>query len=199
MNLEIKDLLSYYSPASGPNPVIARKVAAVLGMVPETELKKVSDWIIDHVPKKAGIDVPTVRQAMRECGVVLQDAPDNPMDWECDLCGTRFRWTQASSPALRRQGVHDFCPRCGLPPIETMTADKYAERLGNRPEWYKRLRKSYKDAMDLPGWKPRYNPREDEEFEAEQKRRRVERLKKEFQEEAEDVVSKLAGSKRVAV
>ena len=53
--------------------------------------------------------------------------------------------------------------------------------------------------MELPGWKPRYNPREDEEFEAEQKRRKVERLKKEFQEDAEDVVSKLAGAKKVTV
>lgn len=199
MNLEIKDLLSYYSPASGPNPVIARKVAAVLGRVPDAELKKVADWIIDHVPKKAGIDVPAVRQAMRECGVVTPEAPENPKDWECDLCGTKFQWAQVSSSALRKQGIHDFCPRCGLPPIETITAGQYAELKGARPEWYKNLRKSYKDAMELPGWKPRYNPREDEEFEAEQKRRKVERLKKEFQEDAEDVVSKLAGAKKVTV
>lgn len=199
MNQDVKDMLAYFSPASGPNQVLARKVYATLQPLPDEEQQKVCAWIIDHIPKKSGLDVPAVRQAMRECCVSAPGADVQTQEWDCEACGTHFKWSQVSDKALRKQGIHDFCPLCGLPPIETVTADQYAKRLGVRPAWYKAMVKQHRDAMNADGWKPRYSPREDEEFEEAEKRRKIDRLKKDLQDDATETIARVAGARRVAV
>lgn len=194
MNPEVKDLLSYYN--RQPDPILIRKTFAIFGMVPEEKHKEVIDWIIDHIPKKNGIDILTIKNAISEMGLSIHHEDEQPRPWTCDLCGTQFQRVTVSREGLRRKGIHDYCPRCGLAPSDTDCAEMYAKRLGGRtPEWYNRLKAEISREHLAPGARPRYDPKSDDAYDAERERERVDRMKKEAQDEARS----LAQAKRVAV
>lgn len=185
---KITDLLSYYSKI--PDPLLLRKANDLMGHLSESEQDRVIDWCLEHLGKKQGLDIPGLRMAMAECGVSVSAPDETPREWVCDLCGWSFLRVTISTPTLRKQGVHDYCPRCGLAPSDTDTAFAYMRMLNGRmPDWYKRLKDELRKYHLEPGTKPRYDPKADEEDEARRKADLVERMKREAQEEVQRLVS----------
>lgn len=198
MNQDIKDLLAYYN--RQPDPIMINRTFGLISGLQEEKQKEVITWLLDHVPKKAGLDIPTLKNAMAEVGASTPQSLEQPRPWICDLCGTTFRRVTISHDALRRQGVHDYCPRCGLSPNDTDCANKYTEMAGGkRTVWYTRLLQDITNARLQPGARPRYDPKSDNAHDEEMHRQKIDRMKSEAQQEARETMSTLAQSKRVAV
>lgn len=191
---DIKNLVTYYNRA--PDQLLLKYVFGLIGNATDEDQRRVVDWIINNIPKRSGLDIPTLKAAMRELGVGVPQEAENPTPWTCDLCGVQFRRVTISSEPLRRRGIHDYCPRCGLAPADTDNAAWHAQRFGGKtPQWYVRLKEDIAKEHLVPGAKPRYDPKSDDAYDAEMKRQRIEKMKTEFQEEAKA----LAQAKRVAV
>lgn len=191
MKDDLKDLVTYYT--KDPSRLLINKVFALLGDLPDAEQKKVIEWIMDHQPKKSGLDVLVIREAMAECGVSVPETEELPQKWVCDLCGTEYRKVTISCDNLRKKGIHDYCPKCGLAPSDTLAAMWYYNKYGDFPGWYERLKKWLAENYLQPGQKPRYNRKEDEEDEKKQEAAKLERMKNSVRKE----VSALANSKTV--
>ncbi len=187
----VRDLVTYYTKT--PDRILISKLIAIFDKIPEDQHEKVVDWIVEHQPKKAGLDIPIVMQVISEMGISLAHAQETPQRWTCDLCGLEFNRLTVSDDNLRKQGLHDYCPRCGLPPAETLSAMRYYNAHGEFPGWYERLKKSYRDTFLAPGMRPRYDRKADEEWERQQQAQKIERMKRAFSQE----VSNLSSAKGV--
>ncbi len=175
MTDDLKDLITYYT--KEPSKLLINKVFALLGDLPDEEQKKVIEWLMEHQPKKSGLDIIVIREAMAECGIFHDLDDEEPQQWTCDLCGFEYRKVVVSCDKLRKQGIHDYCPRCGLAPSDTLSAMWHYNKHGDFPDWYTHLKKWLAENYLQPGQKPRYNLKEDEEYEKKQEAKKLERMK----------------------
>lgn len=186
----IKDLLSYYN--RQPDNLMIRKAGTLLFPLTDQKKQEVADWLINHVPKKAGLDVLTLKNAMVEVGCPPVREQEESIKWVCDLCGTHFDSVVVSTPEQRKNNIHDYCPKCGLAPQDTITARMYANReTGDLPKWYEQLKMSKRENFLAPGKAPRYDYKGDMEYEKKLKQRELQSMR----DSAKDEVQKLLKAK----
>jgi hypothetical protein len=189
MSEKIKELLSYYNKA--PDPMMYKKANETIGQISDQKQELVIDWILEHVPKRNGLDVPGIRIAMAECGCSVPTPDEAPREWVCDACGLSFQRVTVSNTELRKHGIHDYCPRCGLAPTETENARWYANKIGKTPPWYEKIREECRSYHMRTGARPHYDKKADEDFDKEQMQKKIDQMKAEAQAE----VRKLTESK----
>ena len=183
---DITDLIQYYrKPKEEINKTVDNRVFSSLrGYSVETR-ERIINWLFDNRPRNYGLDIPAINEAIKETGsgaVYGEYVPARKM--KCDACAIEYQWVQVTSDTFRHdKGLHESCPRCGLPGIDQINADKYArQREGNQPEWYARLKARCVDehiGMDNKNQpKPwHYDRAEDDKSERMAQKAKVERIR----------------------
>ncbi len=189
---EVFDLIKYFRGKNGPNETVENRIYKRIAYYQGEDRKKLIDWLLENQPQNYGIDIHKINEGVRELGID-SNAHDyiSTQEWICDCCGLKFKYAIYSSYDDKFNiGIFDYCPRCGLPPHDTITA-KLESRLqrGKLSKWYINLVGEYKRSYDKRGsWI--FDKAEDERYDKTQKAKEVDMMKKEIQQEIKDIAEK---------
>ena len=120
------------------NETVEERVVRGLNRLADDNLQMVIDWILDNHPSNYPLDVMNINRAINELGIGGSTSePLTGEDWECDLCGERFKYSLCVSDDDKiKRAIFDKCPRCGFCPETTQHAHHYASLMQVLPEWY---------------------------------------------------------------
>lgn len=141
---DITDLIQYYrKPKEEINKTVDNRVFLSLRGYSEETREKIINWLFANRPKNYGLDIPAINEAIKETGSGAAASEYVPaIKLKCDACQMEYQWVQITNDAMKHdKGLHETCPRCGLPGIDQIEAGRYADqREGNQPDWYTRLK-----------------------------------------------------------
>ena len=123
----------------------------------DEERAKVLEYLIEHLKANFKVSVSELVEACKALGVGYKQARFVPsIEWDCEACGYRFRYSQAASDDDKIDfNTHDVCPHCGFEPGWTLYKRASEEKKTITPEyklWHARQIDTCKEKFDNSGF-----------------------------------------------
>lgn len=154
---DIKELVTYYAKGGDVEPLLVKKAIQYLGGYNPERRAKVIDYLVENHPKRFGLDVPTIKEAITAAGITSGRKWIEAKEVHCDACGTRFKYAPlVTDDDEIDRGIHSRCPQCNFDYTWTEEVHDWMARRGKKPDqppaWYDERRKSYgeKNGMGRP-------------------------------------------------
>lgn len=151
---DIKELVTYFAKGGEIEPLLVKKAIQILGGYNQERRGKIIDYLVENHPKRFGLDVPTIKAAIKEAGVETARVWIDAKEVHCDACGQKFKFAPyVTDDDEIDRSIHSRCPQCNFDYTWTEEAHDKMRRTGarpdNPPDWYERMRKHYGEKYGL--------------------------------------------------
>lgn len=191
----VKELTEYFSGNYGP--VLLRRLTETCANVPQEERQHVVQVIEEDNAPNFKCGVKAIADVCRKLSIPFHRVEDFYVpseDWKCDGCGLQFKYIIAASYEDKHdRGLFDYCPRCGLPPYDTIQAEIIQKKhRGVMPALYETLKEQYLDSYRKRGsWM--FDKRKDDKYVEDQQKEKTDAMK----QDAHDTVEKARAARAV--